>query len=43
MNNDTKIPNFNSFREEAEFWDSHSIADYLDELKPAKVLVILEK
>lgn len=33
-----KIPKFNTIKEEAEFWDTHSIADYLDELKPVDVV-----
>lgn len=28
-----KIPKFKSIKEEAEFWDTHSVADYLDEFK----------
>ena len=31
------IPEFASREEEAEFWDTHDIADYWDELKPVKV------
>ena len=40
MTNETPkhpIPEFKSIQEEAEFWDSHSFADYWDELKPSKV------
>lgn len=33
----SRIPNFKSRAEEAEFWDTHSIADYWDELRPVKV------
>ena len=33
----SRIPDFKSRQEEAEFWDTHSIADYWDELKPVKV------
>ena len=33
----SRIPEFASREEEAEFWDSHDITDYLDELKPARV------
>src|ERR1043165_979355 len=32
-----RIPDFKSREEEAEFWDTHDITDYLDELKPARV------
>ena len=31
------IPEFASREEEAEFWDTHDITDYWDELKPVKV------
>ena len=33
----SKIPKFASIEEEAEFWDTHDITDYLDELKPVKL------
>jgi len=33
----SRIPDFASREEEAEFWDTHDITDYLDELKPARV------
>jgi predicted DNA binding CopG/RHH family protein len=33
----SRIPKFKSRQEEAEFWDTHSIADYWDEMKPVKV------
>ena len=33
----SRIPEFKSREEEAEFWDTHDITDYLDELKPVKV------
>ncbi len=32
-----RIPVFGSRQDEAEFWDSHDITDYLDELRPVKV------
>ena len=32
-----RIPEFASRAEEAEFWDTHSMADYWEGLKPAKV------
>ena len=31
------IPEFANREEEAEFWDTHDIMDYWDELKPVKV------
>ena len=36
----SKIPKFASEQEEAEFWDTHSITDYLDELTPVDVTVV---
>ncbi len=32
-----RIPDFATRDEEAAWWDSHSISDYLDELQPVKV------
>ncbi|MCZ7545112.1 MAG: BrnA antitoxin family protein [Anaerolineae bacterium] len=32
-----RIPQFKSLEEEAKFWDTHSFADYWDEMKPVKV------
>jgi hypothetical protein len=34
----SRIPEFASVQEEAEWWDTHDITDYLDELKPVQVL-----
>lgn len=33
----TKIPQFRNREEEAKWWDTHDITDYVDELKPVKV------
>jgi predicted DNA binding CopG/RHH family protein len=33
----SRIPEFQSREEEAEFWDTHDITDYLDELQPVEV------
>lgn len=33
----SKIPKFKSLEEERNFWDTHSVTDYLKELKPVKV------
>jgi hypothetical protein len=30
----SRIPDFQSIEEEAEFWDTHSVLDYLDEFGP---------
>ena len=34
---ESRIPDFKSREEEAEFWDTHDITDFLDELRPVKV------
>jgi predicted HicB family RNase H-like nuclease len=36
-NNPSRIPEFRSREEEAEFWDTHDVTDYLDELRPVRV------
>ena len=28
-----KIPKFKNYKEEARFWDTHDISDYIDEMK----------
>jgi predicted DNA binding CopG/RHH family protein len=33
----SRIPEFQSVQEETEFWDTHDITDYLDELQPVRV------
>ena len=33
----SRIPEFASIEEEAEFWDTHSTADYEDEFRPIRV------
>lgn len=35
--NNSKIPEFKTIAEEAEFWDTHDITDFEDEFKPVKV------
>lgn len=37
------IPEFKSFREEAEFWDTHSLADYWDKWKDVDIVFELDK
>lgn len=39
----TKIPKFKTLEEEAKFWDTHSFADYWDELEDVDIVVELEK
>jgi len=36
---ESRIPQFASREEEAEFWDTHDITDYLDEMRPVKLEV----
>src|SRR5579859_3494680 len=33
----SRIPEFTNYEEEAKFWETHSIANFMDELKPVKV------
>ena len=33
-----KIPKFKSYAEEAEWWDTHSLADYWDSWTPVKLI-----
>lgn len=37
-----KIPKFKTDKETAEFWDKHSLADFEEELKPAKDVVFVK-
>jgi D-serine dehydratase len=39
----TRIPEFKNRQEMAEWWDTHSVSDYLDELKPVNLKFELEK
>ena len=36
-----KLPVFKSATDEAEFWDTHSVADYLPDLEPADEVFVL--
>lgn len=36
-----KIPHFKTREQEARFWDTHSIIDYLDELEPVDEIFTL--
>lgn len=36
MDNIQEIPNFKSYEEIGEFWDTHSLADYWDQTEPAE-------
>lgn len=33
----SRIPNFQSYQEEAEFWDTHDTTDFEDEFQPVEV------
>ena len=37
-----KIPSFKSDQETAKFWDTHSLADFEKELRPAKDVVFVK-
>ena len=37
-----KLPNFQTLEEEAEFWETHNLTDYLDELEDANMIVELQ-
>lgn len=34
-----RIPSFDNVEEEASFWDTHDVTDYLDESQPAELTV----
>ena len=36
---ESRIPQFASIGEEAEFWDTHDLSDYWDEFQPVRVRV----
>jgi len=40
---DYKIPKFSSVKEEAKFWDTHSVTDFEDELDDVAIVVELLK
>jgi hypothetical protein len=37
--NSSRVPEFQTREEEAEFWDTHDVTDYLDELRPVRIRV----
>lgn len=39
----SKIPTFRSLEDEAKFWDTHSFADYWDEMDDVDLIVELNK
>lgn len=42
-NADGKIPSFKNYKEEATFWDTHSITDFEDETKDVDVVFELDQ
>lgn len=38
-----KIPKFKSDKEAAKFWNTHSLADFEKELKPAKDVIFVRR
>ncbi|MDO8727303.1 MAG: CopG family antitoxin [Candidatus Methanoperedens sp.] len=38
-----KIPDFKTLEEAADYWDTHSFADHLEETEPVEIEVSLDK
>lgn len=38
-----KIPDFRSLEEAADYWDTHSFADHLEDTEPVEIEVCLER
>lgn len=38
-----KIPEFKSYKEEAEFWDTHSLSDYWDKWEDVDIVFDLDR
>lgn len=43
MKKKSRIPEFKNYEEEANFWDTHSIVDFEDELEDVEIVFDLEK
>ena len=43
MKKKSRIPKFKTIQEEADFWDTHSFADYWDEFEDVEIVVDLHK
>lgn len=39
----SKIPNFKTYEEEANFWDTHNITDFEDETEDVEIIFDLKK
>lgn len=42
-NKKSRIPDFKSYEEEANFWDTHDITDFEDETKDVEIIFDLNK
>ena len=38
MRKQSRIPTFKSYQDEATFWDTHSVTEFVDELKPVQIV-----
>ena len=43
MKKKSKIPKFTSYKEEAKFWDTHSVTDFEDETEDVDIVFELDK
>ncbi|MBU1110425.1 BrnA antitoxin family protein [Patescibacteria group bacterium] len=43
MTHTGKIPTFKTIKEEAKFWDTHDITDYLSEMKSVEVEFVVPR
>ncbi len=43
MKKKTRIPKFKTYKEEAKFWDTHSLSDYWNEFKDVDIIFELHK
>ncbi len=43
MKKKNKIPNFKNLEEEAEFWETHPVTDFVDETKDVDIVFELDK
>lgn len=43
MRKKSRIPKFKSIQEEADFWDTHDITDFKDELEDVEIVFELDK
>jgi hypothetical protein len=40
MSHDKQIPEFHSYEEITEFWDTHGLADYWEQTEPAEFEIL---